>query len=553
MNPTWLIFSWSISAMVITIADTIEDGSTTVSNVSAEYLLWISNERQYEINRPSMIIHIITIIWGLIGNSLVIYVFGIRFKKSTANVFVTCLAVFDTIMCFLLILETLDLRFPMYSGDYPALCKMVRFIEGFIKSFSIILLICVALNRYYKICKPHKHISVEKVKKILIASFVAAMIFSWPALLFHGSETMVTHYPRITGNDCAADDKFKGSLYSAMYFIFILVIISCCIVVLLALYCFVIWTFLKRKFTAIEENQDSAIWYSNTSYHFQRSSNISLIRKIQSGTDTEQRLQSNFTDMAENFGKENNSNEQKPDRRTVENKHQSRFVVLGEQNKSTNGSENVLTPESQNKTELQNTPIPLRGILKNKLEDNNKMLNKSAIAYLSGQYEAEEEFRVSDRPKKTVSFMFSIADCDEHPKVTPSEPEDNSNEVSQRHLALNVDEEEIVDTVLLKTKNINTLVNKQNSGAKENDGSITITFCLITVIYVLCYIPTLVVESMNAVQPFNLKEMSTTAQQFMVLAYSAYFMNLLFKPLIYSVFNKQFRDEIILIWTDKFK
>ncbi|XP_061173296.1 uncharacterized protein LOC133182466 [Saccostrea echinata] len=549
-------FSWSVNTTATTIANIRGVGSSTVSNVSTNSLLWITNERQYEINRPTFIIYIISTILGFIGNLLVIYVFGIRFKKSTANIFVTCLAVFDTIICFLLILETLDLRFPMYSGNYPALCKIVRFLEVFAKSCTTILLLCVALNRYYKVCKPLEHISIEKVKKILIASIVAAIFFSWPALLFHGSETMATLYPGITGKDCAADDNFKGSLYSVMYFILLFVITSCCIIALLALYSRVIGACLKRKFAVIGENQITGIWYSNTSYQFQRSSNKDLIRKIQKRIDNEQKQQSNSMVMGDKLGIENNSDIQKNDQRIKENKHQSRFVVLGEKYKSSSDSENSLTPDSLSKTELQNTPIPIKGILKNKSENKNELLNNSALAKLNGKYEVRDEPQlVNEKPKKSVSFKFSDAEITTHPKVTSSEPDDNSIKEPTRHLVLSTYEEELVDKVLRRTRNTKRIENegKSSSTSNENVGSTTVMFCLVAVIYVVCYIPTLIVETINKIQPFNLNEMSTTNQKFLVMAYSASFMNLPFNPLIYSVFNKHFRGEIILMWKNKFK
>lgn len=119
----------------LTSSDTNDTRRTTQSFLDAEYLLWISNERQYELNRPTLVIYIVSIILGLIGNCLVVYVFGFRFKKSTANFFVTSLAVFDTLTCFILVFETLDLRFPMYSGNYPAICKTIRFLHFLFQHF----------------------------------------------------------------------------------------------------------------------------------------------------------------------------------------------------------------------------------------------------------------------------------------------------------------------------------------------------------------------------------------------------------------------------------
>uniref|UniRef100_K1QMA3 G-protein coupled receptors family 1 profile domain-containing protein n=1 Tax=Magallana gigas TaxID=29159 RepID=K1QMA3_MAGGI len=81
----------------------------------------------------------------------------------------------------------------------------------------------------------------------------------------------------------------------------------------------------------------------------------------------------------------------------------------------------------------------------------------------------------------------------------------------------------------------------------------TIMFSLAALMYVISYIPTLVVESINAVKPFNLKEMSTTLRQMIVVANSAYFFNLSFNPIVYGVFNKHFRDEVVLLFKGQSK
>lgn len=319
-----------------------DTGSTTQSLIASEYLLWISNERQYELNRPTLIIYIISIILGLTGNSLVVYVFGFRFEKSTANFFVTSLAVFDTLTCFLLVFETLDLRFPMYSGNYPAICKTVRFFEVFCTSCSSILLACIAFDRYYKICKPFKHISIRKVKKILALTVCFTLVLSWPIALFHGTETIVMSNAVVTGKDCADDDNLKGSLYSALYFFLLLVITVCFILAVIVLYCCVYWAIIKWKFSTVGESHDSGIWTTN------RSSTISS-REPQ---DTV------------------------PRKSTSAQRPQSRFVVLGDKTKPSESPRESL-PVSESLDTISITDIAKRQATEESYQSSETGLNKN--------------------------------------------------------------------------------------------------------------------------------------------------------------------------------
>ena len=278
-----------------------------------EYLLWISNEKQYEINRPTVIITVISIILGLIGNILVIYVFGFCFKRTTANIFVSCLALSDTFTCFFLCFETLDLRYPLYSGNYPEICKTVRFLEVFCHSCSSILLVCIAMDRFYKICKPFIYISLKKVKRVLAWLIISMLLLSWPVAFIHGPETVVTPYPQVNGKDCADDDNFKGSVYSGLYFFLLLIITLCCIFAVVILYCRIYWAIIKWKFSIVGENNNSGIWSTGGS------SKLPIQRP---------------------------NNTEKIPSESREIQRQSRFVVLGEKYESSKNSRISSAPES---------------------------------------------------------------------------------------------------------------------------------------------------------------------------------------------------------------
>lgn len=143
--------------------------NTSYEYFPKDYYLWIVNEQLYDINRPMVVIFLILILLGIFGNSLVAYVFGFRLKKSTAHTYITCIAAYDTLTSILLIFEIFDKRYPMYAGNFTNICKIVRCLEVFYTSGSSLFIVSIAFDRYYKVCKPFKHLSLKIVRKAYYA------------------------------------------------------------------------------------------------------------------------------------------------------------------------------------------------------------------------------------------------------------------------------------------------------------------------------------------------------------------------------------------------
>ena len=692
-----------------------------------DYLLWISNEKQYEINRPTVIITIISIILGLIGNILVIYVFGFCFKRTTANIFVSCLAVSDTFTCFLLCFETLDLRYPMYSGNYPEICKTVRFLEVFCHSCSSIFLVCIAMDRFYKICKPLIYISPKKVKRVLTGLIISMLLLSWPVAFIHGPETVVTPYPQVNGKDCADDDNFKGSLYSGLYFFLLLIITLCCIFAVVILYCRIYWAITKWKFSMVGEKNNSGIWSTGGSSKlpFQRRN---ITEKIPSESREIQRRQSRFVILGEKYESSKNqrisSAPESPESESTEHSQ-------SHSDQETHGNSQSVTAKLSNEThELQkpsdkypNTPRiiiqepgvredgnreetvvqrrkpkidvdqtagePFSSIvtptfsqietseeyerpkvLKRSIErsriylrasnnieslpdeestienhpsgfgGNNNLSNNlntymvqeshvdSSISKSSNDSMIDDSDKISDvqfrRPKfsseetpiqrwqskfvllgknyepsqtaesylvppisvypdiasskrylmkdnlkrslslikpvksvrppvshrlRTKSVSFHLPVKNDNLKAEPTNSDENSKPKLRK----------VEETSVFKESEDGHSKKKQRSSnvspgkAKARLSSTTVMFSLAALFYVLSYIPILIVEAINAVQPLNLKSMSYITRQLIVMANSAYFFNLSFNPIIYGVFNKRFQKEMGLLLKGKIK
>ena len=88
---------------------------------------------------------------------------------------------------------------------------------------------------------------------------------------------------------------------------------------------------------------------------------------------------------------------------------------------------------------------------------------------------------------------------------------------------------------------------KSSRKADVRTSATTLVFSMIALLYILSYIPTIVVESINAIHPLIEENLPESTRKIVVMANSAYFINGALNPLLYGLFNKAFRDELILI------
>ncbi|RUS70586.1 hypothetical protein EGW08_021652, partial [Elysia chlorotica] len=194
------------------------------------------NQEKAAILFPACIFLASLAIFGLIGNSLVCYVFGARLRPGTQNSLIVCLAVFDLLSCALGIPnEIADMQF-YFTYNSEAACKIMRFINMFTSLGSIFTLLFIAIDRYRKVCLPFKRQLHMRHMKVFIVPVImgGAMFFAWPSLLVYGLRSAETGFPGLRGRDCSASEALRGTLFPLIYnsvlfggFIIIVIALAC--------------------------------------------------------------------------------------------------------------------------------------------------------------------------------------------------------------------------------------------------------------------------------------------------------------------------------------
>lgn len=180
---------------------------------------------------------------GTMGNTLVILTYFKRVDKSSTNLFIFCLAVFDIINCALTLpMEMNDLTHP-YTNDLNVLCKIHKF-TGFTADLcSGFIIVCISFDRYLRIARPHQGLSVKGSKIAICVILLLAILISVLSLVIYGKRRITfPEHPGIVGVSCGVQNEMR---LTAMPIIFnILILTTFCIGVAILL---VVYTMLGLK------------------------------------------------------------------------------------------------------------------------------------------------------------------------------------------------------------------------------------------------------------------------------------------------------------------
>ncbi|XP_060079403.1 prolactin-releasing peptide receptor-like [Ylistrum balloti] len=192
---------------------------TLITNASYDWsLLSKLNEDKATLYMPVIISVAVLMVIGTIGNILVIYIYNWRLKRRSANLFIGTMAIFDLLSCVIAMpVEILDLSNPymFYSG---AICKLFRFAESITVYGSAMILVLIAFDRYFKICKPLRILPLSRIKLMCGLAGFLAILFSVPAFILFGITCSDTSVIGLRGYDCSISEDYKGGPFQQVYF-----------------------------------------------------------------------------------------------------------------------------------------------------------------------------------------------------------------------------------------------------------------------------------------------------------------------------------------------
>uniref|UniRef100_A0A8C1G3Y3 Si:ch73-160i9.3 n=1 Tax=Cyprinus carpio TaxID=7962 RepID=A0A8C1G3Y3_CYPCA len=203
------------------------------SDVSTHYTVDINAI----MNNITIVLYIITIIIGITGNSLVIWVTGMRLKPNVTNVWLVNLAVADLIFCFTLVPALLKKLFYEHwpFGDF--FCKFSGFFKYANMFCSVFLLAVISVDRVLCIWRPvltRERRTLCAARVVSVGGWIVAVIFSSPYYVYRqvypGDKNLSTCSMEVK-EASKGDNSAKNVLYSIRFlcgFLLPFLVILCC-------------------------------------------------------------------------------------------------------------------------------------------------------------------------------------------------------------------------------------------------------------------------------------------------------------------------------------
>ncbi|XP_005108794.1 uncharacterized protein LOC101847221 [Aplysia californica] len=186
---------------------------------------------------PAIVVLVAMMVLGVAGNVVIVYIFIRKMRKSSQNLLLLSLGVFDLVSsCVGVPSEIYDMR-NYYFYQSSQACKAMRFLTTLPLLASILVLLVIAVDRYRKICKPlHHQIHLAHARIAIFIVIVVALIFSVPALFLYGHRTFPTPTAGVMGHDCSVDDAYRNSVLPIVYEGVFAAAFVLCTLVLVSLY-----------------------------------------------------------------------------------------------------------------------------------------------------------------------------------------------------------------------------------------------------------------------------------------------------------------------------
>lgn len=176
-------------------------------------------------------------LFGIPGNSLVIYAFKNSCRRSNSRLFFVWLAIIDLFNCSLILpLEFVNVV-NQYTYDDAWLCKMTIFLTIWPSVTSGLMLAVISVERFRKVCRPLKWQFSNKVARLLcLVTLITGLLSSWPALIIFGLYEYELTTQNITGTECAITNEYETTVYMKIYNGILWILFMTTISIIIAMY-----------------------------------------------------------------------------------------------------------------------------------------------------------------------------------------------------------------------------------------------------------------------------------------------------------------------------
>ncbi|XP_045078695.1 C3a anaphylatoxin chemotactic receptor-like [Coregonus clupeaformis] len=168
-------------------------------NFSEEYLddyydMFIQTDHSEQVNQSirvvSMVLYSITCVLGIPGNAFVIWIAGVKMKRTVKTVWFVNLAVADLLCCISIPFSLAEIILNQHWPFGEAMCKVIPSVMYLNMFASIFTLVLISLDRFVLIILPvwsQNHRSIALAWLLCGLAWVLALLLSLPTMIHNGT------------------------------------------------------------------------------------------------------------------------------------------------------------------------------------------------------------------------------------------------------------------------------------------------------------------------------------------------------------------------------
>lgn len=162
-------------------------------------------------------VHAVSIVFGLtacigfISNILVVYIYGVKYKRCNFKYFLFVLGLIGLVQCTIMLPTQVAEMHYWFVFPTSWLCRVSAYVFGYTVIDCYFVLLLIALDRFRKVCRPYDwQIQPNTARNLCVIVSIASLVFALPPGIISGNHKFVTLYKdvNITVTVCATDDIY---------------------------------------------------------------------------------------------------------------------------------------------------------------------------------------------------------------------------------------------------------------------------------------------------------------------------------------------------------
>lgn len=216
--------------------------------------------KEHRLQIPIIVYLILISMFGTVGNALVLYTYKRKYSPSNCRTFIICLSIMDLISCVIVIPVEIWFLFMEFDFHILWLCKLSVFLNAWPTLTSGFLLVCIAVDRYRKVCRPFQwQLSGEVAVAMCVITAVMGVAFSWMSPVIYGIQSSQHPvYENITISQCVETDAMKATAFPLINNISFALLFLSSLTAIIVMYCMIalrVKRHVKRKQTLMNKHR----------------------------------------------------------------------------------------------------------------------------------------------------------------------------------------------------------------------------------------------------------------------------------------------------------